>query len=102
MKTENQSRISCVTELFASWVICMLLSEMGRAVEIEKIAGNRKNDLVAVEGCLFEKNKNIVGGTSYRCIKKEPGTRKRCPAILHLKTCASVLILSCTRSVQER
>ena len=68
------------------------MSEMVRTVAIEKVAGDRKNDLVAAEGCLFEKNKDIVGGTSYRCIKKEPGTRRRCPAILHLKTCGSLLI----------
>ena len=60
-------------------------AKMGRQVEIEKVPGNRKHDLIAVEGCLFERNRPLVDGFSYRCIKKG------CPAILHLKCADSVL-----------
>ncbi|CAG7815278.1 unnamed protein product, partial [Allacma fusca] len=38
-------------------------------VAFKLIKGNRKHDLLEIEGYLFERNKVIVCGTSYRCIK---------------------------------
>ncbi|CAG7819980.1 unnamed protein product [Allacma fusca] len=48
-------------------------------VKVNWISGNRKNNLAEVDNFLFEKNKVINGGTSYRCLQY-----RACPAKLHV------------------
>ena len=64
----------------------ILQDKMGRVVNIEKIPGDRKHDLIAVEGYTFERNRALVEGFSYRCV------RKGCKAILHVKCGGSILM----------
>ena len=60
---------------------------MERQVEIEKIPGPRKHPLIACEGYLFERNRDIsCGGVSYRCVNY-----KSCRARIHMFPDATVL-----------
>ena len=62
---------------------------MGERVNVNFIDGNRKHKLAEVQEFLFERNRELTDGFSYRCIEYK---KTKCPALLHIRTGGSFLV----------